>query len=77
MPENANKWAIPVGASFAVAIVDRIGRRATLLTSLLPSVVGWTLLASTNATFTLILGQLLNGISLGMKCGPIFVRMSQ
>lgn len=71
--ESAHKWAIPLGASLAVAIVDGIGRRTTLIFSLLPSLVGWTLLASTTSSLTLILGQLLNGISLGMKCGPIFV----
>lgn len=73
MAENAHKWAIPLGASLAVAIVDGLGRRTTLLFSLLPSLIGWTLLTSSITTFPLILGQLLNGISLGMKCGPIFV----
>lgn len=71
--ENAHAWAVPLGGFIAAAIVDVIGRRTTLLISLLPALIGCAIINAATSGVTIMIGQLLNGISLGMQCGPTLV----
>lgn len=55
----------PIGTIATGIIIDKFGRKSALIFSLLPSIAGWLLLLWDYSDFTTLLGQGLNGLTVG------------
>lgn len=70
--------ATPFGNLFTCFILDRCGRRISLISSIIPSIIGWFLLSLHNATLsTLFIGRLLTGFALGAASLPSTVYLAE
>lgn len=63
--------ACPFGNFFTGSIIDKYGRRTSLIWSVIPSIIGWFLLIDAKASLIqLYLGRLLTGFALGASSLP-------
>ncbi|XP_036333471.1 facilitated trehalose transporter Tret1-2 homolog [Rhagoletis pomonella] len=67
---SVHSLATPVGALISGPLADFLGRRSTLLLSIIPLCTGWITLALTQSFWVIILGRLLCGFSTGLLGGP-------
>lgn len=66
--------AAPVGSFASGPIMDYFGRRPTLMLSILPLILGWTLLATASSHVYLLIGRMMAGMSVGLMSAPSQVR---
>ncbi|XKL66763.1 hypothetical protein PGB90_010183 [Kerria lacca] len=58
--------ATPIGNLFIGCIIDKFGRRVSLIISIIPSILGWAVLSVSQQNLTLLyIGRLLTGFALG------------
>ena len=64
-----------VGGPAAGFMVERYGRKTTILVSALPYVLGWLLVAATVNPYVLYIGRMLTGVGAGMSslCVPLYI----
>ncbi|KAK5638798.1 hypothetical protein RI129_013093 [Pyrocoelia pectoralis] len=74
---SSTSLAIPIGVALAGFTMDAWGRLATLKLSVIPNVIGWTLIAAAQNGLMVIFGRMFTGISYGLSSGPAFVYISE
>lgn len=57
--------AAPISTIASGIIIDKLGRKSALIFALLPSIAGWLLLLWDYNEFTILTGQVLNGLTVG------------
>ncbi|XP_011206842.2 facilitated trehalose transporter Tret1-2 homolog [Bactrocera dorsalis] len=67
---SVHSLATPVGSLISGSLADYLGRRSTLLISVVPLCMGWCTLALTQSFGVIILGRVLCGFSTGLLGGP-------
>ncbi|XP_004520239.1 facilitated trehalose transporter Tret1-2 homolog [Ceratitis capitata] len=67
---SVHSLATPVGSLISGSLADFVGRRSTLLLSIIPLCLGWFTLALTQSFPVIIVGRLLCGFSTGLLGGP-------
>uniref|UniRef100_A0A0K8VSF9 Facilitated trehalose transporter Tret1 n=1 Tax=Bactrocera latifrons TaxID=174628 RepID=A0A0K8VSF9_BACLA len=67
---SVHSLATPVGSLISGSLADYLGRRSTLLISIVPLCMGWCTLALTQSFGVIILGRVLCGFSTGLLGGP-------
>lgn len=56
--------------------MDYAGRRPTLMITILPLVLGWTIIATAGNYIALLVGRILAGISVGLMAAPAQVSIA-
>lgn len=65
---------MPVGCLLSGPLIDKLGRKTALMTTNIPSFIGWLLLAKLpTSLFILYAGQILVGLSVGLSTTPATV----
>lgn len=67
---SVHSLATPVGSFISGPLADYIGRRSTLLISVIPIFLGWGVLALAQSYPMLLIGRLLCGFATGILGGP-------
>lgn len=71
---SVHSLAAPVGSFASGPLMDYFGRRPTLMISIVPLILGWTLLATATNHIFLLVGRMLAGMSVGLMAAPSQVR---
>nr|XP_036231647.1 facilitated trehalose transporter Tret1-2 homolog isoform X2 [Bactrocera oleae] len=74
---SVHSLATPVGSLISGSLADFLGRRSTLLISIVPLCIGWCTLALTQSFTVIIIGRLLCGFSTGLLGGPAQVYIAE
>ncbi|XP_039956341.1 facilitated trehalose transporter Tret1-2 homolog [Bactrocera tryoni] len=74
---SVHSLATPVGSLISGSLADYLGRRSTLLISIVPLCMGWCTLALTQSFGVIILGRVLCGFSTGLLGGPAQVYIAE
>lgn len=56
--------------------MDRWGRKFALLASIVPLITGWIVIAIAQSHYTILLGRVIAGISVGLLAAPAQVSFS-
>lgn len=72
---SVHSLAAPVGSFASGPIMDYIGRRPTLMLSVLPLVLGWSLISMASNHATLLIGRMMAGMSVGLVAAPAQVQL--
>lgn len=65
---------IPIGNVLSGPLIDKLGRKTTMVMSNIPSLLGWILMSTqSNRLYVLYMGQMLLGLSVGMSITPAIV----
>ncbi|XP_054736543.1 facilitated trehalose transporter Tret1 [Anastrepha obliqua] len=67
---SVHSLATPVGSLISGPLADFVGRRSTMLLSIIPLCMGWCTLALSRSFSVVIIGRLLCGFSTGLLGGP-------
>ncbi|XP_059484669.1 facilitated trehalose transporter Tret1-2 homolog [Neocloeon triangulifer] len=67
----------PIGSLMSGPIMERIGRRSSLLISIIPRVLGWLCISLANSHLTLLAGRSLTGIATGLSAAPALVLLAE
>lgn len=62
--------ATPIGSLISGPVMNHWGRKFALLTSILPLVIGWTVIAVAQNHYIILLGRVIAGISVGLLGAP-------
>jgi predicted MFS family arabinose efflux permease len=57
--------------------MERIGRRTTLLISILPGIAGWLCISFSQSYTTLLVGRSLTGMATGLSAAPAMVLLGE
>lgn len=71
---SVHSLAAPVGSFASGPLMDYFGRRPTLMISIVPLILGWTMLATATSHIILLIGRMLAGMSVGLMAAPSQVR---
>ncbi|XP_061394537.1 facilitated trehalose transporter Tret1-2 homolog [Musca vetustissima] len=74
---SVHSLATPVGSFLSGPMADYIGRRSTLLVSVIPLFIGWSVLALSQSYPMLIIGRLFCGFATGILGGPAQVYIAE
>lgn len=66
-------FVAPISSIIVGIIIDSFGRKTALLYSILPSIAGWSLQYYSSSMPIIILGQILNGLTIGSISYPVQV----
>lgn len=69
--------ATAFGCVFSGILMDKIGRKKTLLLTEIPSIIGWLLIAFASGVHHIYIGRLLTGLCSGMVGAPARVYTSE
>lgn len=72
---SVHSLASPIGSFASGPLMDRIGRRHTLIVAMIPLIMGWTLIATANSHTLLLIGRFLAGLSGGFMGAPSQVNL--
>ncbi|XP_013097933.1 facilitated trehalose transporter Tret1-2 homolog isoform X2 [Stomoxys calcitrans] len=75
--DSVHSLATPVGSFLSGPMADYIGRRSTLLVSVIPVFIGWSILALAQSYPMLLVGRLLCGFATGILGGPAQVYIAE
>ncbi|XP_037954500.1 facilitated trehalose transporter Tret1-2 homolog [Teleopsis dalmanni] len=67
---SIHSLATPMGSIISGPLADSIGRRTTLLISIVPMCIGWCTIANSQTFFMIIVGRFLCGFAVGILGGP-------
>lgn len=71
---SVHSLATPFGSLISGPLADYLGRRKTLLVSVIPLFLGWSTMAMSNSVKALIFARFLCGFATGILGGPGQVR---
>lgn len=74
---SVHSLATPVGSLLSGSLADLIGRRTTLLVSVIPIFIGWSFLALSQSYTMLIAGRMICGFAVGILGGPAQVYIAE
>ncbi|XP_011193053.1 facilitated trehalose transporter Tret1-2 homolog [Zeugodacus cucurbitae] len=74
---SVHSLATPVGSLISGSLADFVGRRSTLLISIIPLCMGWCTLALTQSFTVIIIGRLFCGFATGLLGGPAQVYIAE
>ncbi|XP_075168193.1 solute carrier family member pippin [Haematobia irritans] len=74
---SVHSLATPVGSFISGPMADYLGRRSTLLVSVIPVFLGWSILALSQSYPMLLVGRLLCGFATGILGGPAQVYIAE
>ncbi|XP_059484673.1 facilitated trehalose transporter Tret1-like [Neocloeon triangulifer] len=67
----------PIGSLASGPIMERLGRRTTLLLSIVPGLMGWLTISLSKSHTTILIGRSLTGITTGLSAPPALVLLAE